>query len=264
MGLPGGHCLGQRRGQSGKCSPPWAPFVLTLPARLCDGGGGPNRDQRDPPRPRPLTQRQPLPSPKPRPSVSPEVLTSPSSGCPGVQDTQGPVEDTLPTMGLRWPPLLCGESEGLHPYLPCPPKAGPRGPTAALGTRSGHPSWGWRGGRAARGSGARCSLPWGPWGLCSRRPWPRARLPGHAGHGPPPRQLRVFALGEGCGTQEPGGGGICGSGPQRRGTPPPLFPTPPPSSIGESEGGGGGWGRRSPLSRVTVTTQARCCCAHSR
>lgn len=66
MGLPRGYCLGQRRGQSGKCSPPWAPFVLTLPARLCDGGGEPHRDQRDP--------KAQTPHPAPAPPI-PEAKT---------------------------------------------------------------------------------------------------------------------------------------------------------------------------------------------
>ena len=100
MGLPGGYCLGQPRGQSGKCSSSWAPFVLTLPPRLAAVGGG-LTETRETPQLGPLTQCQPLPSLKPRPSVFPEVPTSPSSGCPGVQDTQGPMEDTLSTMGLR-------------------------------------------------------------------------------------------------------------------------------------------------------------------
>ena len=201
------------------------------------------------------------PSSGPSPSASPSQPPSqdpqfslrfqllPAQAAQESRTRRAPWKTRCPLWACGGPPLLCGESEGLHPYLPCPPRVGPRGPTAAPGTRSGHPSWGWRsGGWAARGSGARCSLPWGPWGLCSRRPWPRAQLPGHAGHDPPPRQPRVFALGEGRGTQEPGGGGICGSGPQRRGTPPPTFPRPTPQQrLRVRREGAGGRAGRAPL-----------------
>lgn len=261
MGLPGGHCLGQPQGRSGKCSPPWAP-VPTLPAQLRRGGGGPHRDQRDP-RPGPLTQRQPLPSPKPRPSVPPEVLTSPSSGCPGVHDMQGPRRTRCPLWACGGCPCCAGSVRGCALTCRARREQGHKGPQQRWApSRGTHSGAGATVRRRPEGVGRNARSPGGPGAYVAGGLGPEPGSQATQGTVIPDNSRVCLLLGRAVARTSLEEEGFVVLGPRDAG-PPHFSPPYPPQQHLKVRRKGVGLAE-PPGSRVAVTTQARCCRARSR
>ena len=241
---PGGHCPASPNGGVGNAAPRGHRCRLG-PLSSAAAVVGPHRDQRDS-QPGPLTQRQPLPSPRPRPSVPPEVLTSPSSGCPGVHDTQGPRRTRCPLRARGGRPCCAGDVRGCTLTCRACREQGHEGPQQRWApARATHPGAGAAVGRQPEGVGRDARSPGGPGAYVAGGLGPEPDSQATQGTVIPDNSRVCLLLGRAVARTSPEEEGFVVLGPRDAG-PPPTFPRPTPPAASESQKEGGRAGGAPP------------------